>query len=619
MWLTFAFALASDALVLDGTPEIPDELQARLLQYENTRSGYIEAVSDDGSSVWIGTRFGETSQVHHVATPMGARKQVTFYAEPVSGVAPVPGAGDQLLVHKDVGGDEQYQIFRLDLSSGTTSVITDGTSRHSGPLLSPDGSAFTWSNNSTNGTDTNVWVRDVDDASTARQLFEAEGSWWPADWSADGSELLVMRYISATNSEMHVVDVETGKHQKLGKKEGYWAAAFGPGDTVYALTDALGDHRELYATDRKGKKLTPLTRELGWSVTDMALSPSGERLAFTLNEDGWGSLWMLDTATNEAERVELPRSGMAWGLTWAREAEVLGFSISGPDGPTDAYTWSDGAVTRWTESEMGGLDASRFVTPELVRYPTFDDLEIPAFVYKPEGEGPFPVVIQIHGGPEGQSRPWFSTTTQYLATEAGIAVVVPNVRGSTGYGKTWLGLDNGMLRENSVRDIGALLDWIAEQPDLDAEKVAVTGGSYGGYMVLASLVHYGDRITAGIDMVGISNFVTFLENTKPYRQDLRRVEYGDERDPAMRTFLESISPNNHAGEIQSALFVAQGANDPRVPQSEADQIVAAVREQGHEVWYMLAKDEGHGFRKKSNADVYRALSILFLETHLLEE
>ena len=223
----------------------------------------------------------------------------------------------------------------------------------------------------------------------------------------------------------------------------------------------------------------------------------------------------------------------------------------------------------------------------------------------------------IHGGPEGQTRPRFSRYTQYLNRALGAAVVAPNVRGSAGYGKSWLLLDNGRKREESVRDIGALLDWIAAQPELDPERVAVLGGSYGGYMVLASLVHYGERLRCAVDVVGIANFVTFLENTQGYRRDLRRAEYGDERDPEMRSFLQSISPTTHAERIRRPLLVAQGANDPRVPASESEQIVAALRRTKTPVWYLLARDEGHGFRKRRNQDALMATIGLFVKTFLL--
>jgi dipeptidyl aminopeptidase/acylaminoacyl peptidase len=281
-----------------------------------------------------------------------------------------------------------------------------------------------------------------------------------------------------------------------------------------------------------------------------------------------------------------------------------------------------GNLVRWTYSEVGGLDTTAFREPELISYPTFDEVdgkprEIPVWVYKPAGEGPYPVVVSIHGGPEGQSRPWFVSTYQMWLARLGVAVVVPNVRGSSGYGKTYLGLDNGFKREDSVKDIGALLDWIALQPDLDADRVAVFGGSYGGYMVLASAVHYSDRLRAAVDIVGISSFVTFLENTQDYRRDLRRVEYGDERDPEMRAHLEKISPLNNVEKISVPMFVVQGENDPRVPVTEATQMVAALREQGNTVWYMNALNEGHGYRKKENRDIYQQATVLFLQQYLV--
>ncbi|MFW5660770.1 MAG: alpha/beta hydrolase family protein [Oceanicaulis sp.] len=267
---------------------------------------------------------------------------------------------------------------------------------------------------------------------------------------------------------------------------------------------------------------------------------------------------------------------------------------------------------RWTQSEVGGLDASSFVEPELITYESFDGLEIPGFYYRAEGEGPRPVIIDIHGGPESQERPGFNTSIQYWVNELGVSVITPNVRGSSGYGKDYVAMDNGFNREDSVRDIGALLDWVAGQPELDSERVVVYGGSYGGYMVLASMTHYSDRLAGGINIVGISNFVTFLENTNGYRRDLRRAEYGDERDPEMRAHLEAISPANQAERITAPLFIIQGANDPRVPASEAEQILAAVRAEGGDPWYLLALDEGHGFAKKSNRDFQRQAETMFL-------
>jgi dipeptidyl aminopeptidase/acylaminoacyl peptidase len=314
----------------------------------------------------------------------------------------------------------------------------------------------------------------------------------------------------------------------------------------------------------------------------------------------------------------VPR-GIIDTLEFSRDGRRLALTLEGNRSAGDVHVLelSRGALTRWTDSEAGGLDPARFHVPELIEYASFDQRQIPALVYRPEGSGRHPVVVSIHGGPEGQSRPYFNALNEYMVSELGIAVVLPNVRGSTGYGRAYTLLDNGERREDSVKDIGALLDWIRTQPDLDPARVGVLGGSYGGYMSLATGAMFADRIAAVVDVVGISNFVTFLESTKEYRRDLRRVEYGDERIPEMRAFLERISPLSNSGKITAPLFVAQGKNDPRVPVSEAEQIVSKLRAEGREVWYMLAADEGHGFQKKANRDAFSAAATLFFERHLL--
>ena len=366
-----------------------------------------------------------------------------------------------------------------------------------------------------------------------------------------------------------------------------------------------------------------ITNDIKWDVDGFTLARDGNRAAFTVNENGFSTLYLMNTKTKKYKKVSSIPIGLIGGIQFNDKSNMLGLSINTYKSPSDSYTLqlmrnplNYGKLTKWTESEVGGLDTSSFVSPELISYKSFDGLEVPAFVYAKESEEPLPVIIYIHGGPEGQSRPRFSSTFQLWIDQLGAAVITPNVRGSEGYGKTYLGLDNGFNREDSVKDIGALLDWIETQPQFDSSRVAVYGGSYGGYMVLASAVHYSNRLKAAIDIVGISNFVTFLTNTEDYRRDLRRVEYGDERDPEMRAFLEEISPNNNVEKILVPMFVAQGENDPRVPVTEAEQIVKSLREADKTVWYMNALNEGHGYRKKENRDLYQQAVILFLEKHL---
>jgi len=302
---------------------------------------------------------------------------------------------------------------------------------------------------------------------------------------------------------------------------------------------------------------------------------------------------------------------------------MLAFTMETARSSADVYTLdvASGSVDRWTTSELGGLNAEKFSQPELVSWKSFDGREITGFLYRPDASrfpSKRPVSIEIHGGPEGQARPDFLGPWNYLLNELGVAILLPNIRGSSGYGKTYLQLDNGFLREGSYKDIGALLDWIRTRPELDADRIVVGGGSYGGHMTLAVAYLYSDRIRCAVDVVGPSNLVTFLEHTSGYRRDLRRVEYGDERDPKMRAFLEKIAPANNAEKIRKPLFVIQGANDPRVPLSESEQMVARIRQVGTPVWYLMAKDEGHGFAKKANRDYQFYATVEFMKEYLLK-
>ena len=609
-------------LVLQGTPEIPAALRKRLGQYLNTRRSTLDRLADDGKSMLITTRFAQTGQVHLVSAPMGARRQLTFNAEPARRAAFVPGRTDALVYVSDIGGNEAYQIYRLDLGTGKTTLLTDGKSRHGSFAWSHDGARLAYTSNARNGKDMDLYLGDGRTAAAGKLLARCKGHWYPMDWSRDGKRLLVGEYISINSSKLHLVEVASGKVTTITPDKptaSYRGAIFDrSGKGIYATTDREGEFVELYQVDLASKKWTPLSRSIKWNVEGLALAPDGKTLAFSVNEEGSSAIYLLDTRRRRHRKLAGVPRGIIRSVHFARKAPVLGLSLMGPRSTGDAFTYDlrRRKLVRWTASEMGGLDPAALVEPKLIKYKTFDGKLIPAFYYRPKGKGPFPVLVWIHGGPEGQARPYFRGSVQYLLNERKVAVLVPNVRGSDGYGKSYLLLDNGFKREDSVKDIGALLDWVKQQQELDAGRLAVLGGSYGGYMVLAALVHFADRIVAGVDIVGISNFVTFLTNTKAYRRDLRRAEYGDERDAKMNAFLQRISPSTNAAKIRSALFVAHGANDPRVPLSETDQVVAAVRKQGKDVWYMVANNEGHGFRKKVNRDTFYLLAMMFIEKHL---
>ena len=619
----------------ENVPPIRPELIEQLNRYQNTRGASVEGWTSDGCLI-IGTRFAETAQAHRVCQPLGAREQLTFYPEPVAGITVAPAASPRkgFVFAKDQGGNEFSQLYWFDLGNREVQLLSDGQrSQNGGSVFSEDGRWLAYAGTGRNGQDRDIYLRDMQ-GGQSRRVLENEGSWNAMGFSPDNKQLLVMRYLSASDSRPGVVDVATGKLTMFpveGGTASFGRFAFTPdGKGVYFISDEPLDgqaqeFKSLRRHDLATNKVTRVGPRIDWDVQGFDLSRDGQYLAYTSNEDAITRLRVLELPSmREVALPELP-IGVISGAAFSPDGKRLAVSLNSATSPSDAHVIDlDGKrAARWTESEVGGLDASKFVAPSLIRYPTFDQVDgkartIPAFYYRPaNANGKLPVIINIHGGPEAQSYPTFNPTAQYLANELGVAMLVPNVRGSSGYGKTYLSLDNAEKREDSVRDIGALLDWIARQPELDASRVGVMGGSYGGYMVLASLQHYPERIKAGIDVVGISDFTTFLNNTESYRRDLRRAEYGDERKPEMQVVFERISPLNNAHKIKSALFVAQGKNDPRVPYTEAEQIVKAARANGGPVWYLLYDDEGHGFRKKANSDYFNAASMQFWQTYLL--
>ena len=625
-------------LVMEDVPPIPAGIVDDLVRYQNVRSANFEGWKEDGSGVFVSTRFADVNQLHRVDFPGGARRQLTYYGEPIGSVAGQP-KGDKILFTRDAGGSEFAQIFVLDPATGGATMLTDGESRNGAVVWDREGRRIAYQSTARNGAANDIWLMDPDEPETAEIIVTSEdGTWWgPAEFSAKGNRLLATNYVSITDSRVHLVELDSGSVTLLaggpGNTSTNYPVAFDDNNDGYWLITSQGSEFQQLAWQslEPGADAEVVTGDIPWDVTDAVMSRDRDRMAFAVNENGRSTIYLLDPASREYRVIDNIPTGVAGRMAFSPDGGKLAMTLNTATSPSDTFvlelgprTLDYGALTRWTFSEVGGLDTSTFREPELVSYPTFDQVggkprEIPAWVYKPAGEGPFPVVVSIHGGPEAQSRPWFSSTYQMWLAKLGVAIVVPNVRGSAGYGKTYLKLDNGFKREDSVRDIGALLDWIESQPDLDQDRVAVFGGSYGGYMVLASAVHYSDRLKAAVDIVGISSFVTFLENTQDYRRDLRRVEYGDERDPEMRAHLEKISPLNNVDRIAVPLFVVQGENDPRVPVTEATQMVAALRANGNTVWYMNALNEGHGYRKKENRDIYQQATVLFLRQHLVGE
>ena len=540
------------AITTTGVPVVPADLFERLAQYQNVPRGFVP-----------GLVAGRRRHAHpHALRQLGAAPSRVRAGRPpragdvfrrADGRPPIPGTKGQLLAMLSRGGNENFQIYRVDLEAFRTELLTDGKSRNELGPVTDDGKRMIVASNRRMPSDMDLYSVDPRQPGEWELLIKSSARWIPQDWSPDGKRFLVDRYVSINESYAFVFDMPTKQLTALPVQTGTeGSSAIGKmafaadGRTYYLTTDAQSEFRRLArASIEKPAHYEYLTDDLKWDVDDVDVdttSGKSDRLAFTINEDGASRLFLLE----DGKRREIPLPlGIASNLEFSTDGKQLGFTLARPNGPAEAYSVpvAGGEPTRWTFSEIGGLDPASFVVPERIKFASFDGREIPAWIYRPKGtsadrkakngtgsehdqrkldkngrvsvpvpilRSKVPVLIQIHGGPESQYRPSFSPATQFYASE-GIAVIHPNVRGSAGYGKTYLLLDNAEMREDSVKDIGALLDWIAKQPDLDASRVAVVGGSYGGYMVLASLTHYRDRIKAGVDFVGIANFITFLE------------------------------------------------------------------------------------------------------------
>ena len=612
------------ALVANGIPPVPDELAAASRPYMEYRTAGFRGWNAADRSMLVSTRFGNVSQLHSVAQPLGMRRQISFEVEPVGG-SWSPN-GDVLVVSKDQGGDEFYQLYTL--ANGKLGLITDGKSRNNFGSWSEDGRLIGYSSTRRNGTDTDLYVVDPRNPKSDRLVAKVDGGgWYIADFAPGAARAAVISYKSITNSDPYLLDIASGRLTPIGdhsKDISFSDAEFAPDGTLWATSDEGSDVLRLGTLDPRTGAFRAVTPQGRWEVEEFEISKDGRTIAYVVNEAGSSRLMLLDVASGAARAVTTLPAGLIGGLQFAPWG-TLGFTMSSATSPSDAYSLDPATLTatRWTLSETGGLDPRANVEPELIEVKSFDGEPVSGFLYRPDPKrfpGKRPLIVNIHGGPEGQYRPGFLGRNNYLLNELGVAIFFPNVRGSSGYGKRFVALDNGPFqRENSVKDIGAFLTALRAHPGIDANRLAVTGGSYGGYMCYASAIMHPDAFKGALCNVAISNFVTFLENTQSYRRDLRRVEYGDERDPAQRAKLMEISPLRRISEISAPLFVVQGANDPRVPASEAEQIVKAVRASGEDVWYLLGQNEGHGFSKKENVDYQFWTTMMFWQKHLLAQ
>ena len=619
----------NENLITENIAEIPKELANRVKKYAESRGASLAEIHPAKNEIIISTRFGSTNQFHRVTQPLGARTQITFFDEPVSGASYEPLKGEYLVYSKDVGGNEFGQLYKLDLKTLQSTLLTDGgRSQNGGVTWRKDGKGFYYSSTKRNGGDRDIYYMDPNNPKSDKLVLQVKGGGWGiSDISTDGQKLLISEYVSANESHIWLLETATGKLSEVTDRKSKGIIQSGASfsdatNEIWMVTDKDNEFERLATMNLATKKVVYHTSKIPWNVENYNLSEDKKSIVFITNEAGLNKMYLMNAKDKTYSAVKNIPIGLIGGANFTKDNQNIFFTQSTAQSASDVYKLilKTGVIQRWTESELGEMQKSDMSVPKFIEWKSFDNLTISGFYYPVASKftGKRPVLINIHGGPEGQSMASFLGSNNYYTNEMGVAIIFPNVRGSSGFGKTFIAKDNGFLREDSVKDIGALLDWIAQQPELDKDRIMIMGGSYGGYMTLATAYHYADKIKCSVDIVGISNFNTFLKNTEEYRRDLRRVEYGDERIPEMAAFFEKMAPLNNIDKIKKPLFIIQGTNDPRVPVTEATQMRDKLKANGNVVWYLEAKDEGHGFRKKANVDFQRLAVIRFMQEYLIK-
>ena len=612
-------------LVYDNIPETPAGLADRVEAYVGARQAISLGFSPKGQLL-IATRFGDVAQLHLVEGPEAERRQLTFLREPITHAAFSPDPGRNAFVfQKDTDGSDNTQLYYQRTGEPGAKLLTDGKSLNGGALWSNTGREIAFYSTARDGMSYDIDVVEPETGTLPHLAVTGDGAaWYPLDWSPDDRKLLVLKFVSVAEGYLYVVDLGSGQKREVDPaptKVGIAGAKFSrDGQGVYMISDRDAEFAKLrYINLFTGEK-TLISASLPWDVEELAISRDGHYLAYVSNENGAGKINLLDLRSHQdLTPPKLPLSGIIEHVSFDADGKRLVFGYSTTQQPLDAYVLdvASNRVQAWTHSEVGPVDTAKFVAPRLSQFPTFDRQEgrtrqVPVYLYEPPTPGPHPVLIELHAEPDSQFRPDFDPWIQYVVNELGFAVVAPNLRGSTGYGKTFRALDNGLLRDDVVKDLGALIVWVGSQSSFDGKHVVVAGSGYGGYLALEALANYGDRLAGGVDFGGISDLISLLSDTAPYRLSQRRAQFGDERDPDMRAYLRRISPLTNADRISRPLLVVHGRNDPQVGVAQADQIVNRLRSRGGEVWYLQAKDEGQAFDKQRNREAYYTTFAQFL-------
>lgn len=628
---------ADGALRFEDVPPLPVELVEAARLHASLHGARPFDWTADGGALLVGARLGETEQLHLVAAPLGELAPLSALDTPLLAARRRPGS-DQVLLVLDEGGNGVHELRLLDPASGVSRALTDGAAGHAAPVWSPDGRWLAFASTRRDGVLTDVWVMDPDDPDDVRLVFEAPdgADYAPADFAPDGRSLLVTQFTSLSDTRVHVVDLAGGEVDIVaggglapGHYTGITPRFSRDGGRVYLATDEAGAFRQLAVQDLETGEREILSASIEWDVEQFALSPDGKRAAVCFNVDGASELYLIETATNVLRPVPELAAALGRGvlseLVFRPDGARLALRFEAPRTPGELHVLDvvdSPKLTRWTRVAAASGDPARFVQPERVAVPTFDAVDgqnrlLPAWLSRPPGDGPFPVIVALHDGPAAQARPRFEALQQLWIAELGAAVLAPDVRGSTGYGNVFTALDDGTQRADVLRDVDALLDWIEFRPELDASRVALYGEGHGGLIALAAGVAERSRLRAVVDVAGITDLLAHVEAPPESRRDARRAEYGDEREPQARAFLEAFGPLVRAEELRLPLLVVHGDRDTRVDPAQSARLLAALRTRDRRPWALHAAEEGHGFRRRATEAALAGTTSLFFRLHLL--